>query len=190
MKPTLFSFALLAVIINSCAVSTGLVAPEGRIVRMQTKEGSLLEGNLVEIDSAFTLFWETRNAEGGRSDALKQVFYTSLSNVKTLKIIDPTPGWVWGLLGFVVAPTVTFLVTLHSNTKASPSADLILAVPALAIWGLYEATDPPPIQFEGPFNSTKVDSLRQYARFPQGLTSEQRTSMLSLYKLKSIKESK
>jgi hypothetical protein len=187
MKTTSLLLILLAAGLSSCAVSRETIAPLGNVINVQTRGGSEFTGTLVEVDSTSILWLAQEEAEG--RDTSSKLCRTNLQEIKTLRIVEPTPQWTWGLLGFSVAPTALFLVTMHANVaRANPLVDIIVAVPSLLIWAIYAASDPGESRFEAPLTCQNKQSLRRYAHFPQGLTDLQRAELLSLCHLTKPRE--
>lgn len=187
MKTSSLLLVLLAAGLSSCAVSRETIAPLGNLISVQTRGGSEFDGTLVEVDST-SILWIPNEKERETASS-KTLNRTNLQDVKTLRIVAPTPQWTWGLLGFSVAPTALFLVTLHANVaRADPLVDVIMAAPSLLIWAIYAASEPDASRFEAPLTWQEIQSLRRYARFPQGLTDLQRAELLSLYHLIVPKE--
>ena len=187
MKTTSLLLILLAAGLSSCAVSRETIAPLGNVISVQTRGGSEFAGTLVEVDSTSILWFPQEKAR--ETDSSNTLCRTDLQEVKTLRIVEPTPQWTWGLLYFSVAPTALFLITMHANvTRANPLADVIMAAPSLLIWAIYAASEPGASRFEAPLTWQGKQSLRRYARFPQGLTDPQRAELLSLCRQTKPKE--
>jgi hypothetical protein len=155
------------------------IAPDGDRASIQMKNGTLFQAELVSVEDSLLIVVPGLSKEFPK----RKVYGIALPEIASIEIQGyVNRNWETSMLAFQIVPTILFVI-------AASSADGDNAAPALLIFGLptaltyliFEASTPDPPGARGPFPPDILETLKQYMRFPQGLTESQLHIVLERY---------
>lgn len=167
----------LALFSLSCGSTKDLLPPLGDGVTITTLDGRTHSGEFLWVDSTTVYILVVTKGKPGQ-----KVCFAPISSLKSLRVSGySNREWTTSLLLFQVLPTIVLAVEAASYThdKTSGPILLILGAPTVLTWVLLEASTPPDPAVHMPFLG--MDEILKYARFPKGLTDDQRLQFLQSF---------
>lgn len=167
----------LAAAVCSCASQMSSLSPTGDKAEITLTNGKTHTGELIAVtDSLLYLFFQPDPSKSA-SKRFKGLYGVETSNVQRIMIHGySNKRWVAGVLLFEVVPTVLIAIAA-SAAGADPAGVLfLLSLPVAVNVAIFSASTPSAPEFEGKLVTSL--EIRKYARFPQGLNSNQLESLL------------
>ena len=167
----------LALFSLSCGSTKDLLTPMGDSVTITTVDGRVHSGEFLWVDSATVYILVVTKGK-----PMQKVSFVPISSLKSLQVSGySNREWSKSLLLFQVLPTIVFAVEAAGYTHDANLGPilLVLGAPTLLTWALLEASTPLDPAVHAPF--LMMDEIQKYARFPKGLTDEQRIQFLQSF---------
>jgi hypothetical protein len=111
-----------------------------------------------------------------------EFFEIGLEDLASVKIEGYSNNrWKWSLVAFEVVPTVLMGVAMaQAEAENIGPALCILSLPTLLNLAIFSSSTPPSPGVELPLTKEKLEELKKYARFPQGLSGDQFDRLLRM----------
>ncbi|MCH7573893.1 MAG: hypothetical protein IIA59_02095 [Candidatus Marinimicrobia bacterium] len=179
-------FALVAMM--PCAAQTQLLKSGGDTATIFMLDQSGMVGEVLAIGDN-TIYFDIKS---GLPDAQMPLGGIIIGvHVNDLDFIEikgySNRKWIPMLIAFEVVPTLLLGIAAASvNAEVLPIM-AIFSIPTVINLAILAASTPASPRFERPFTPEKLEELRKYARFAQGLTAAQLEQLLFVNKQSEVR---
>lgn len=190
---TLRAFFILPLMaLLSCGPSKDVLNSTGDLARVETNTNSRYTGELLFIQDTLVYLLVEGTGTKGMGTPEKGVYCISTSTLRSIEIDGyANRKWQASMLAFQIVPTVLLMISAGSvNSGNVGGAFLLFGLPTILTYLLFEAGTPEPPGAKAPLSESALDELRKYARFPQGLTSSQLTTLLEIHGQTEVRQLK
>ena len=186
LLPLKKSCILIFVALASCAPQTKVLQPAGDRAEVAIRNRPTFFGELLAVSDSTVLF----KIESATASALPQekIISVRVDDLQSITITGySNKSWVTPVLLFEVVPAVLLAAAAGSEGGEAGGVLLVFSIPPALTLIAFAASTPPAPKFEQPFTPAQLESLKKYARFPQGLTPEQLEQLLAANQQSTIR---
>ena len=182
MKKNLCATATLVLLfLTSCAPMIRNLQPTGDKADLATHAGGGYVGELLMVTDSTICFRLASGKSVPRASWQRgEIVSISLADVQSITVKGyVNRRWIGAVIAFELVPSVLLAAAASAAEAEAGTAFLIGAVPTFLTFVAFAASTPSPPQFQAPFTPEKVEQLKAYVRFPQGLTPRQLEQLLA-----------
>ena len=181
-------FALVAMM--PCAAQTQLLKPGGDTATIFMLDQSGMVGEVLAI-SDNTIYFDIKSGlPNAQRPSVGRIIGVHVNALDFIEIKGySNRKWIPALIAFEVVPTL-----LLGIAAASPDSFVevlpfmaMSSIPTVINLAILAASTPASPRFERPFTPEKLEELRKYARFAQGLTAAQLEQLLFVNKQSEVR---
>jgi len=161
------SLLLIIISLTSCTSTVNIMKPLGEDCLVKTDDRRETAGELLTADSTEVILLRDRKLIKVELDDIYEIYVRKFSLQK-----EKTAG-------FVPAIIIDLMVGIPLMRHSTGAGAIFLGHAALSVAAIKLSN--PQVSFKQPFSADKLKQLKLYARYPQGLSSEQWEELLSFY---------
>jgi hypothetical protein len=180
---------LAFVTLVSCAPQSKLLQPTGDRATVAIRNRVTFLGELLAVSDSTVLF----KIESAIASALPQekIISVRVDDLQSITIAGySNKSWVTPLVAFEVVPALLLTAAASSAEAEAGSVLLIFSIPPALTYIAFATSTPRAPKFEHPFTPAQLESLKKFARFPQGLTLAQLEQLLVANQQSKIRQFK
>lgn len=120
------------------------------------------------------------------------LFFEPIEEIKSITIQGyDGSGWGAPVLLFQVLPAVLIAGAAASYSEGSGAlaVGLVFTIPAAITALLFSGSDGDTPRWNDEMSVSKIENLKKYSRYPEGMSQEELTKLLMKYNLKALKKS-
>ena len=175
----------------SCASQTLLLNPTGDTASVTLLNQTVHIGELLAInDTTIYIKIISNDYISTTTTAINpRIASISIGSIKSIEIKGySNTQWKTGLILFEVIPSILMGIAAHSYSDDNNPFLIagVLSIPTLLNLALFKYSTPEPPRLDHPIESTHLEKLKKYARFPQGLSMPQLKQLLSINKQSNL----
>jgi hypothetical protein len=139
-------------------------------------------GEIVAVSDSTVLFNTQPELQSPQGSFQQRFVVVQVDDLESITIKGySNRKWTGAVIGFEVVPAILLgLAAGIADSDITGEVFLISAIPPLLNFIAFEASTPKPPKFEYPITAERLKDLKKYARFPQGLTTEQHKRFLQI----------
>ena len=189
VHPILCNLCIFVLIpITLCAAQNQLLKPGGDTATILMLDQREFVGEVLAVSDTTIYF----NIESGLPDVQVPTVGRIIGvHVNALAFIEikgySNRQWIPALIAFEVIPTLLLGLAAASVDAEASEIMLIVSIPTVINLAIFAASTPAPPRFERPFTPEKLEELRKFARFAQGLTDAQLEQLLFVNKQSKVR---
>lgn len=184
----IISYGIIILMITlSCGCSSHVfLKPNGESAHIVLKSSTTIDGEILAIQDTAIYILTTE------SDLVKpRMVCARLENIQSVEIKNfYDKSWLFPLVALEGIPTILLTIAAANAGTNAGGIFAVFLIPTGVTFMVFEASTPSQPFFVLESAMMLKKDLRKYARFPQGLTSDQINQLLNAYKAESFTEMK
>ena len=179
-------FALVAMM--PCAAQTQLLKPGGDMASIFMLNQSGMVGEVLAISDNTIYFGIKSGLPNAQRPSVGRIIGVHVNALDFIEIKGySNRKWIPALIAFEVVPTLLLGIAAASDGVEPLPIMAMSSIPIVINLAILAASTPASPRFERPFTPEKLEELRKYARFAQGLTAAQLEQLLFVNKQSEVR---
>ena len=186
LLPLKIACIVVLVTLASCAPQTKLLTPTGDRAAVAIRKQATFFGELLAVSDSTVLF----KIESATASALPQekIISVRVDDLQSITITGySNKNWLTPVLLFEVVPALLLAAAAGSEGGEAGGVLLVFSIPPALTLIAFATSTPPAPKFEHPVTPAQLESLKKFARFPQGLTPAQLEELLAANQQSNIR---